>query len=94
MDLNSYLKRPGAPTVAEFRALLAAYGWIVNSDAQIRQLQHGYQGRLPATETCVVIEKATKKAVMRWDLRPDWFKHWPELITWKNAPPIPERESA
>ncbi|PIM51904.1 hypothetical protein CS062_17415 [Roseateles chitinivorans] len=36
---------------------------------------------------CVAIELATKRQVMRWDLRPDdWWEHWPELVGTKGAP--------
>lgn len=75
MTLNEYLKRPGAMTVSELRVAIG-----VNSDAQIRQWQHGYAGRVPSPENCVAIEKATGGAVGRRDLRPnDWRRIWPEL---------------
>ena len=89
MDLNSYLKTPGAPTVKAFRLNLVAHGSDVKSDAQIRQWQHGYNGRLPDTANSVLIEKASSQSVMRWDLRPlDWHKHWPELIGKPGAPEL------
>lgn len=95
MDLNSYLKADGSPTVAEFRALLLAEGAVIKSDAQVRQWQHGYGGRLPDTMNCVAIEMATKGAVMRWDLRPDdWYRHWPELADRPGAPAIPLKAAA
>lgn len=35
------------------------------------------------------LEKATKGAVMRWDLRPDdWHLIWPELRRRKDAPAV------
>lgn len=95
MDLNSFLKAEGAPTVAEFRILLLAEGVVVKSDAQVRQWQHGYGGRLPDTVNCVAIERATKESVMRWDLRPgDWHRHWPELVGKEGAPPVPQKAVA
>lgn len=44
------------------------------------------RGSVPA-EYCASIERATKGAVMRWDLRPeDWRVIWPELARKRNAP--------
>lgn len=81
MTLNDYLKRPGSMTVGELRAAIG-----VNSDAQVRQWQHGYAGRVPSPENCVAIEKATNGAVTRKDLRPhDWERIWPELVGSKSA---------
>lgn len=74
VKLNDYLKSPGAMSIAELRRAVG-----VGQDAQIRQWQHGYSGRLPSPANCAAIERATKGAVMRWDLRPDWADIWPEL---------------
>ena len=42
-------------------------------------------------ERCVDIERATSRAVMRWDLRPDdWHRIWPELIGAEGAPDVPQ----
>lgn len=34
--------------------------------------------------TCVAIESLSKRAVMRWDMRPDWSQIWPELVSKKR----------
>lgn len=75
MQLNEYLKSPGALTV---RQLAEAVG--VKSDMQIRQWQHAYNGRRPGPIYCQAIERATLGQVTRKDLRPnDWQQIWPEL---------------
>ena len=77
MQLNDYLKSPGALSV---RQLAVAVG--VKSDMQIRQWQHGYSGRRPGPIYCQTIERVTNGLVTRRDLRPhDWGDLWPELIT-------------
>lgn len=74
MDLNAYLSLPHSPTASEFARSLG-----INPD-QVRQWRHGYDGRKPSAESCVLIEQATKGAVTRKDLRPDdWERIWPEL---------------
>lgn len=51
-------------------------------------------GTVP-TDHCAAIERATDRAVMRWDLRPDdWWRIWPELIGQPGAPAIPETAKA
>lgn len=46
-------------------------------------------------ERCVDIERATKRKVMRWDLRPDdWHRIWPELIGAEGAPAVPTPDPA
>lgn len=88
MKLKDYLRTPGAMTVAQLRAAAG-----VKSDAQVRQWQHGYAGRLPSASSCVAIERATAGAVRRWDLRPtDWHQIWPELIGVEGAPAVPADE--
>jgi DNA-binding transcriptional regulator YdaS (Cro superfamily) len=53
----------------------------------LSQLAVRQDGRVPSPELCVVIEKATSRVVMRWDLRPnDWHRIWPELIGREDAP--------
>jgi DNA-binding transcriptional regulator YdaS (Cro superfamily) len=43
----------------------------------------------------VAIERATRLAVRRWDLRPDdWHRIWPELIGADGAPEIPQEAKA
>jgi DNA-binding transcriptional regulator YdaS (Cro superfamily) len=75
MNLSEYLSTGGALTVGELRQAIGA-----RSDAQIRQWQHGYAGRLPSPANCVAIERATGGAVTRQDLRPDdYWLIWPDL---------------
>lgn len=75
MKLREYFSHQVGLTVSELRQRIGA-----KSDAQIRQWQHGYAGRLPSPENCVAIELATNGAVTRRDLRPeDWQRIWPEL---------------
>ncbi len=75
MQLNEYLKSPGALSV---RQLALAVG--VKSDMQIRQWQHGYSARKPSPIYCMAIERATNGLVTRRDLRPDdWWQIWPDL---------------
>lgn len=75
MELNEYLKSPGALSV---RQLAEAVG--VKSDMQVRQWQHGYSNRRPGPIYCQAIERATNGLVTRKELRPnDWQKIWPEL---------------
>lgn len=46
-------------------------------------------------EHCAAIERATARAVMRWDLRPDdWHRIWPELIDIEGAPDVPAPANA
>ena len=79
MQLNEYLKSPGALTV---RQLAEAVG--VKSDMQIREWQHGYGGRRPGPAYFQAIERATNGQVTRRELRPnDWQQIWPELATTK-----------
>ena len=75
MDLDTYLRTPGSMSVPELRMAIG-----VRSDQQIRQWQHKYADRLPSPANCVALEQATKGALRRQDLRPDWMLIWPELI--------------
>jgi DNA-binding transcriptional regulator YdaS (Cro superfamily) len=84
MKLNQYLSTPGALTVAEIRIRIGA-----KSDAQIRQWQHGYAGRIPSPENCLSIERATGGQVTRQDLRPD--DYW---LIWPDLPPPQEGTTA
>jgi len=80
MDLHSYLSAPEAPSVPELRRRMCALGYDVKSDAQIRQWQHRYGGRLPSAENCLGLERATEGAVTRQALRPDdYWLIWPDL---------------
>jgi DNA-binding transcriptional regulator YdaS (Cro superfamily) len=84
MKLHEYLTSEGALSVGQLARLIG-----VKNDAQVRQWQHGYAGRVPSPEYCVAIERVTNKQVRRWDLRPkDWWLIWPELIDTEGAPAI------
>lgn len=49
--------------------------------------------RVPS-EYCALIEQATGRRVMRWELRPfDWHRIWPELIGAEGAPPVPAEQT-
>jgi DNA-binding transcriptional regulator YdaS (Cro superfamily) len=81
MKLHDYLLSPGAMTSAE----LCKAAKIKNPD-QLRQWRHGYAGRQPDAANCVSIERATKGAVTRADLRPDdYWLIWPDLKAPKRA---------
>lgn len=85
MNLDRYLKSPGAPKLAELARRVGV------SDAQMRQWRHNYDGRQPSPENCVAIERETQGRVRRWDLRPkDWHLIWPELVGEKGAPRVPK----
>jgi len=82
MDLDQYLSSHNALTVSQLRERLVSLGYQVKSDAQIRQWQHQYAGRLPSPENCVGLELASDGRISRRDLRPDdWQRIWPELST-------------
>lgn len=84
MNLDDYLKTPGALSVAALREAIGA-----KSDAQIQQWRFRWGNRTPGPANCVAIERATGGKVRRWDLRQDdWHLIWPELVTKKGAPPI------
>jgi len=75
MNLSEYLNEEGALSIQRLREMIGA-----KSDAQIRQWQYGYAGRIPSPAYAVAIERATNGAVTRRDLRPDdWHLIWPEL---------------
>jgi len=75
MKLSEYLSGSNALTISQLRRSIGA-----KSDAQIRQWQHGYSGRIPSPIYCAAIERATNGQVTRRDLRPqDWHLIWPEL---------------
>ena len=82
MDLDQYLSTPGAPTVSQLRERMRELGYVVKSDAQIRQWRHRYGGRKPDPENCVGLEKATDGGVPRTEFYPDdWQKIWPEFVS-------------
>ena len=64
---------------------------IDTSPIYLSQLAAEQDGRVPSAELCVLIEKASDRLVMRWDLRPnDWHRIWPELIGIEGAPELPQ----
>lgn len=74
MDLDTYLKQPGAMPATELARRVG-----VGYD-QLRQWRKRHKNRYPQPENCVAIEQATAGAVTRRDLRPhDWHRIWPEL---------------
>lgn len=80
MDLNSYLSSSDALNVAQLRARMAQLGYVVKSDAQIRQWRTKYKGRQPSPANCVGLELASGGKMRRQDLRPDdYWLAWPEL---------------
>ncbi|GEM_PF-1655765 len=54
MKLDEYFRLPDSHSVSEIRMLIKA-----KSDAQIRQWQHGYDGRRPNFDNRVALERAT-----------------------------------
>lgn len=59
------------------------------SRVYLSQLAAGQDGRCPAPETCVRIEREAAGEVRRWDMRPnDWHRIWPELIGAEGAPEV------
>lgn len=51
--------------------------------------------RQPDPELAVSIERESRGAVMRWDLRPeDWHRIWPELVGRNGAPRAQIRKAA
>lgn len=82
MNLDQYLSLPSAMSVSELRKCMQQLGYVVKSDAQIRQWRHRYANRVPNPENCVGLERATEGAITRRELRPDdWFLIWPELVS-------------
>ncbi|WP_243842760.1 transcriptional regulator [Paraburkholderia caballeronis] len=80
MTLDEYLSSPGAFTVTQLRIRMAALGYRIKSNAQLRQWRHAYGNRAPSPENCVGLELATDGAISRKDQRPhDWWLLWPEL---------------
>lgn len=85
MDLRTFL----TPMSAEERERFAA-----RCGTSRFHLQNVMYGKTCATDLAVSIERESKRQVRRWELRPDWFKHWPELIGRKGAPEIPAAQEA
>lgn len=89
MKLSDYLNSEGALTAA---ALAEAIG--VRHVAQVNQWRNPKSARRPSPAYCTAIVRATGGLVRHWDLRPDWYKVWPELIGSQDAPQVPETAEA
>ena len=89
MNLDAYLKTPGALSQAELCRRIGA-----KSAAQIYQWRTGFRGVSPSPAYCVAIERATDGAVKRQDLRDDWQDIWPELLAPAPAAPAPAEAAA
>ncbi len=75
MNLNDYFNSAECMSISELASLIG-----IKNDAQIRQWQHGYSGRIPSPENSLAIERATAGQVTRQELRPDDFwRIWPDL---------------
>jgi DNA-binding transcriptional regulator YdaS (Cro superfamily) len=79
MDLKSFL----APLSPDQRDDFAKRSGA--KPGHLRNVMYGF--RPCATDLAVSIERESKGAVRRWELRPDdWHKHWPELVGADGAP--------
>lgn len=83
MNLRDYLKSAERGTAIEIARVVGVHPVMVSQWAS---------GEKPVpVQRCPLIETATGRAVMRWDLRPtDWWLVWPELIDHPQRPQIPE----
>lgn len=83
MNLNTYLN--GLPTDDDREAFAVSCG---TSIGHLRNV--GYGSRTASAALARAVEQQSKRAVMRWHLRPDdWFRIWPELVKVKGAPRVP-----
>jgi DNA-binding transcriptional regulator YdaS (Cro superfamily) len=86
MKLSEYIK-------AERGNATALAGKLAISLSHLSQIAADSSSTAPAR--CVLIEQATGGAVTRRDLRPaDWHCIWPELIEMKEAPSVPDADTA
>ncbi|WP_072243011.1 transcriptional regulator [Thiomonas bhubaneswarensis] len=84
MELLEYIRGPGSSAAGLGRSLGIAPAFLY-------QIAHGKRKANAALSRS--IERATRGAVMRWDLRPDdWHLIWPELIDTAGAPAIPTQQ--
>ncbi|VTU38423.1 hypothetical protein H4CHR_04421 [Variovorax sp. PBS-H4] len=83
MRLKSYLDLGGHGSYTRFAAVIGCHGPDLFDWAN--------EKRPVPIHWALKIEKASNRAVMRWDTRPgDWHEFWPEIARWRNAPPIPD----
>lgn len=85
MDLKNYL----SPLPADARDEFAKR--CETTKGHLQNVMYGL--KTCATDLAVLIERESGFLVRRWDLRADWFRHWPELVGVDGAPPIPGAES-
>lgn len=80
MNLRTYLDTLPRGGVTAFSACIGV------SCVYLSQLAAERDGRVPSPALCVVIERASQRAVRRQDLRPtDWHLIWPELLAGVGA---------
>jgi DNA-binding transcriptional regulator YdaS (Cro superfamily) len=83
MNLRDYLNTAERGTAAEIARAVGVHPVMVS--------QWGSGDKPVPVLRCPLIEAATGRQVMRWDLRPaDWWVFWPELMHAPGHPPIPE----
>lgn len=82
MDLKTHIQSMQRPE----RELLA-----VACETTLGHLTNVSYGKSCSALLAAHIERHTKGAVMRWDMRPDdWHQIWPELIGRPGAPEVPQ----
>ncbi len=84
MDLKTYLKSLADEQQRENFARRCG-----TSFGHLRNIGYGYKPC--ATDLAVRIERESRSAVTRRDLRSDWAEHWPELVETKRAPSVPSK---
>lgn len=81
MELKTYL----SPLTPEQREEFAKR--CESTKGHLQNIMYGM--KTCATDLAVHIDRESKGAVRRWELRPlDWHKHWPELIGVEGAPDV------
>lgn len=86
MDLKTFLSGMPRPEREAFAK---------RCESSLGHLHNVMYGLKPcATDLAVAIERESKFAVRRWALRPDWYRHWPELIGLAGAPEAPAPQPA
>lgn len=87
MDLKTYLK-----DLSDDAKDALATG-ASTTVGHLRNIVYGFRQCSP--ELASALERESKSAVMRWDLRPDdWHLIWPELVKRKDAPATPAKAEA
>ena len=78
MNLHAYLKSADRGEASRLARDVAISPTMIS--------QYAAGAKTPAPHTAASIERATRCAVMRWDLRDDWREIWPELASRPDAP--------